>query len=225
MRTAWQQIATSGAAALSLRAIARELGISAPAIYHYVPDRDALVTALVIEAYTSFSDHQHAACDALPEDDSIGRLRATGQAYRQWALEHPQHYQLIFGAPIPGYHAPATVIPAAAQALRPLLGVVETLRRRGRLRPGHVPLPAPGTSAHCTSLQHLDGCAPESLGVALVIWARVHGIVSLELGGQLPPGGFTGGDLHRRELEAIEHEFFGERPPMAGCGHVQEAPA
>lgn len=207
-RAAWQQIATAGASALSLRAIARALSISAPAIYHYFPDRDALVTALIIEAYTSFSDHQRAACVAHGEDDGIGRLRATGLAYRQWALAHPQHYQLIFGAPIPGYHAPPTVIPAAAQALQPLLSAVETLRRLGQLRPADIPQPEPGAGATIAATQRAGGCAIEALGVALLIWSRVHGLVSLELGGQLPPGGITAGDLYQYELAAIERQFI-----------------
>ena len=66
VETAWRQIAESGAASLSLRAIARELGITAPAIYNYYPDRDALVTALIIDAYTSFGDVQYAARDSVP---------------------------------------------------------------------------------------------------------------------------------------------------------------
>src|SRR5512138_1152405 len=104
--TAWKQIAEFGAPALSLRAIARELKISAPAIYNYFPDRDALVTALIIDAYTSFGDWQLEARDAVPEKDMKGRLHAIGMAYRNWALTYPQRYQLIFGTPIPGYEAP-----------------------------------------------------------------------------------------------------------------------
>ena len=104
--TAWKQIAEFGAPALSLRAIARELKISAPAIYNYFPDRDALVTALVIDAFTSFGDSQITARDSLPEEDLIGRFRAIGVAYRNWAHTYPQRYQLLFGTPIPGYETP-----------------------------------------------------------------------------------------------------------------------
>src|SRR6476646_10764581 len=104
--TAWQQIAQFGAPALSLRAIARALRITAPAIYNYYPRRDYLVTALTIDAYTSFGDSQLAARDSIPAADLVGRYLAIGMAYRTWALSHPQHYQLMFGAPIPGYEAP-----------------------------------------------------------------------------------------------------------------------
>ncbi len=76
--TAWKQIAETGAATLSLRSIARELGITAPAIYNYHPDRDALVTALIVDAYTSLGESQQAAIDALPADDQKKRLLRFG---------------------------------------------------------------------------------------------------------------------------------------------------
>src|SRR5512133_1774189 len=104
--TAWKQIAQFGAPALSLRAIARELKITAPAIYNYFPDRDALVTALIVDAFTSFGDWQLEARDSVPESDLRGRMYAIGLAYRNWAHTFPQRYQLIFGTPIPGYEAP-----------------------------------------------------------------------------------------------------------------------
>src|SRR5678815_2267810 len=87
---AWKQISEYGSAALSLRAIARELKITAPAIYNYFPDRDALVTALIIDAYTSFGDSQLEARDAVPASDVSGRMKAIGLAYRAWAHTHPQ---------------------------------------------------------------------------------------------------------------------------------------
>src|SRR5512147_1586509 len=78
--TAWKQIAEFGAAALSLRAIARELKITAPAIYNYFPDRDALVTALIIDAYTSFGDSQITARDTVPAEKMEERIYAVGIA-------------------------------------------------------------------------------------------------------------------------------------------------
>src|SRR5512134_281653 len=132
--TAWKQIAEFGASALSLRAIARELKITAPAIYNYFPNRDALVTALIVDAYTSFGDSQLAARDTLPPEDIPGRLNAIGMAYRAWAHSYPQRYQLIFGTPIPGYEAPLMeVLPSAARSLTALVSVIEQLRVQGKL--------------------------------------------------------------------------------------------
>src|SRR5512145_2228137 len=96
---AWKQIAEHGAPALSLRAIARELKITAPAIYNYFPDRDALVTALIIDTFTSFGDWQLEARASVSEDDLAGRIEAIGLDYRDWAHTFPQRYQLIFGTP------------------------------------------------------------------------------------------------------------------------------
>lgn len=210
MQTAWQQIAEDGAPALSLRAIARTLAITAPAIYNYYPDRDALVTALIIDAYTSFGDAQLAARDALPADDLVGRLHAVGIAYRQWAITYPERYQLIFGTPIPGYVAPSDqVMPVAVRALSALVSVIEVLRLAGRL---HMPnLPA----IHAASLPSLepmglagDDCAAKSLAVAVLIWARVHGLVSLEIGNTIPPFGMDAAMLYACELESIKQQFI-----------------
>src|SRR5687767_7192074 len=138
--TAWKQIAEAGAPALSLRAIARELKITAPAIYNYFPDRDALVTALIIDAYTSFGDWQLEARDSIPSSDMGGRLKAIGLAYRQWAHTYPQRYQLIFGTPIPGYEAPREkTFPSSARSISALFSVVEEIRAAGRLSAASFP--------------------------------------------------------------------------------------
>src|SRR5215208_1610983 len=131
---AWKQTADYGASALSLRAIARELKITAPAIYNYFPDRDALVTALIIDAYTSFGDWQLEARDSVAADDLCEKLSAIGLAYRNWAHTYPQRYQLIFGAPIPGYEAPIEkVFPSSARSIMALFSIVESFRAAGKL--------------------------------------------------------------------------------------------
>ena len=124
--TAWNQIAAYGAPALSLRAIARELKITAPAIYNYFPDRDALVTALIIDAYGSFGDSQLAACDAFPVDDMAGRMKAIGMAYRVWAHTYPQRYQLISEPLFLAMKLPSGGAAPSARSLSALFSVVRT---------------------------------------------------------------------------------------------------
>ena len=209
---AWKQIAEKGASALSLRAIARELGITAPAIYNYFPDRDALVTALIIDAYTSFGDWQLEARDSEPENDLVGQMKAIGVAYRSWAHTHPQRYQLIFGTPIPGYEAPTEqVFPSSARSITALFSVVEGLRAGGKLKVDSYPLVKDEYQIHFEMWRTQIGeVHPLSLFVAMTIWARVHGIVSLELQGNLPPFGASGDDLYLYELNAIAQQFFEE---------------
>ena len=210
--TAWKQIAEYGAPALSLRAIARELNITAPAIYNYYPDRDALVTALIIDAFTSFGDSQLEARDAVPVEDVEGRLRAIGLAYRSWAHAYPQRYQLIFGTPIPGYEAPMMeVLPSSARSISALVSVVEQLRASGRLNATSFPQVKAEYKVSFEMWKTYGGdAALLSLSVAMLIWSRVHGLVSLEIGGNLPPFGTSGDELYLYEMDSIAKQFIKE---------------
>lgn len=215
--TAWRQIAQLGAPALSLRGIARDLNITAPAIYNYYPDRDALVTALIIEAYTSFGDAQLAARDSIPADNLEERMEAIGNAYRRWALTYPERYQLIFGTPIPGYVAPLQqVFPAAARALGALVSVVDALRVAGQLNAPDFPPPHPDFVPAFEKWQQFGGeYHIFSLSIAILIWTRVHGIVSLEIGGQIPPFGPDSAGLYQYEMQSIKKQFFRATTPSA----------
>jgi AcrR family transcriptional regulator len=208
--TAWKQIAEYGAPALSLRAIARELKITAPAIYNYFPDRDALVTALIIDAFTSFGDSQLQARDSIPEADLEGRFRAIGLAYRNWAHAYPQRYQLIFGTPIPGYEGPVQeIFPSSARSIMALFSVVEAFRASGKLAVDTLPTVKKEYQTHFDLWRsHLGEVHPVSHFVAMVIWARVHGIVSLEIQGNLPPFGKSGDELYLYELDSISKQFI-----------------
>ena len=209
--TAWKQIAERGAPALSLRAIARELKITAPAIYNYFPDRDALVTVLIIDALTSFGDSQIEARDAVPEEDSAGRMIAIGLAYRNWAHTHPQRYQLIFGAPLPGYEAPVEeTMPYGARSLSALVGLIEQLRITGKLNVTSFPNVQEEYKVGDEWKTHGGDVDILSLSVAMIIWARVHGIVSLEIQGNLPSLATKGDELYLYELVSIVKQFIKE---------------
>lgn len=103
-----RQLAESGAAALSLRAIARELGMVSSALYRYFPSRDDLLTALIIEAYNAIGEAVEEA--VATGDTPRARWRAAAAAVRHWAIGHPHEYTLLYGSPVPGYQAPQDTI-------------------------------------------------------------------------------------------------------------------
>ena len=207
--TAWNQIEESGAAALSLRSIAQVLGITAPAIYNYYPNRDALVTALIRDAFQSFGDSQLAARDAVPEADLRGRMTALGLAYRSWAHEFPERYGLMFGTPFPGFVLePEQILPVGARALGVLAGVVEAMRKTGLLKATGIPSIMSTCADSFDAWKRYGGdIVEESFALAVLIWAAVHGLVSLELSRNIPPFGPRGDALYRYQLEALKRQF------------------
>ncbi|WP_181783726.1 TetR/AcrR family transcriptional regulator, partial [Pseudonocardia pini] len=103
---------------LSLRAVARDLGMSAQALYHYFPSRDELITALITDGQAAAA--QAVAAGREAGGDRRGRLVGAAVAYRDWAVDQPHVFRLVYGDPIPGYAAPEGG-PTVAGALR--LGV------------------------------------------------------------------------------------------------------
>ena len=209
--TAWVQIQEQGAAGLSLRGIARQLGIAAPSIYHYYPSRDALVTALIVDAFNSLAESQRQALSAAPAKDYPAQLAALGLAYRQWANSQPQRYQLIFGTPIPGYVAPEEVtLPAAAAGFVPLTEALQAAFTAGRL---HVESLAPLTPALGSMLEvwkQYEGRADsEVLYLALVFWSRIHGLMMFEVTGQYPSFITDPGEVYEREVKNVVIQYFG----------------
>lgn len=136
-----RQLAAEGAARLSLRAVARELGMVSSALYRYFPSRDDLLTALIIDAYDSLGEAAEAAHAAAAQEGPRQRWVAVCAAVRRWALAHPHEYALIYGSPVPGYHAPETTVPAAARVGLLLIGIVRDAHRG----PGLADLPLPPT--------------------------------------------------------------------------------
>ena len=207
MDTARRQMAEHGAAAFSLRAIAREMQLTAPALYRYFPNRDELVTALIVEAYNSLADALEAAREAEPVGAHAKRLFAGGIAYREWALAHPQDYALIFGTPIPGYHAPEEQTnPAAKRAMDALIETLVAAWQADQLDPAQeYSKPAPALQKQLAAWKKNFGyTAPtQALHLALVCWSRLHGLTSLELFHQIQPMVTAPADLYRAEVLAL----------------------
>lgn len=179
------QLAAAGAAGLSLRAVARELGLVSSAIYRYFPSRDDLLTALIIDAYDALG----AAAEAAASDsaDVSGRWMALGQAIRSWAVAHPHEYALLYGSPVPGYQAPPDTVPPATRVTAVLAGIVRDAAAAGRLvptPPGATALP-PGLAADCQRLseQLMQGLDGTTVARCLLAWTALFGTVSFELFG------------------------------------------
>lgn len=213
--TAWKQIAEFGAPTLSLRAIARALKITAPAIYNYFPNRDALVTALIVDAFTSLGDAQKKTVEGISASKLEARFTALGLAYRDWAIQYEQRYQLIFGTPIPGYAAPEdTTLPAAAWALVPLMEAIQALYDADQLRVERLPKLTPALKSMLGAWQEFVRNAGSELHIEVlylvyIVWSRVHGLVALELGHQTPSFITDAGEIFRREIESIKQQYLG----------------
>jgi AcrR family transcriptional regulator len=176
---AWKQIEQQSAAQLSLGSIAREMGLTTPALYRYFASRNDLVSALIEDAHISFAQALEKGLADLPLDDHAGRFRALCQDYHQWALSHPQPYSLLFGSPVPGYRLDNEAARAAERSFLILLGVVEAAHQAGKL--------APQTESVSISILHREqqpGPPPAMvIHLALSAWSTIHGITSLELNG------------------------------------------
>ena len=184
-----RQLAREGAPALSLRAITRALGMASSGIYRYFPSRDALLTALIIDAYDALGAAAEAADRGVESDDFGGRWRSVGRAVRGWALEHPHEYALVYGSPVPGYRAPEDTVGPASRVTLALARIVREASEAGSLRPpatGHRLLPLAGAGA--VEARRLADAAFPSVGEetalrALGAWTQLFGMVSFELFG------------------------------------------
>ncbi|MBL8094524.1 MAG: TetR/AcrR family transcriptional regulator [Anaerolineales bacterium] len=187
--SARRQMAAHGTAGLSLRAIARELDVSAPALYRYFPNLDALITALILDGFNALADALEAAERTLPPTEPRAQLRAALLAYRAWALSHPIDFQLIYGNPIPGYVAPAEVtVPAATRQLEILGRITDRAFAAGQivLRRELTEIP-PSVRAQLARIAEPYGTSVEVLHTCMLGWTRIHGAIQLELFGHTPP--------------------------------------
>ncbi|MGV9675598.1 TetR/AcrR family transcriptional regulator [Nocardia sp. NPDC003482] len=177
------QIASSGATSLSLNAIAKRVGMSGPALYRYFASRDELITELVRDAYRGLADAVRAAFDSGAD------VAGLAHTVRDWALRDPHRYFLIYGTPVPGYHAPPDTTAISDEIMTVLLAAYERLPVRA-----------------VTPFAEYLGGAPESAVVrhrALSFWTRVHGVLSLELAGHFAGMDFDPALLFDAEVRTL----------------------
>ena len=184
---ALRQLIQGGAQALSINAIAKELGVSGPALYRYFASRDALLTELITDAYTDLA----AALTAVPR-----RMVDLAHAYRTWAVAHPHRYRLLFAAPLAGYHAHDDGLVAAAQRAMDALFVAA----------GAGAEPPPALAEELRLWAHHRGTGAVEPAVALHAvraWSRLHGFVSLEIDGNFASMGLNPDGFFAAEVDAL----------------------
>ena len=189
-----RQLRISGAQGLSLRAVARELGLASSALYRYFPSRDRLLTELIIDAYDALGERvERAGAPRAPEAPDAAdagvhraRWRARCTAVRAWALAHPHEYALVYGSPVPGYEAPESTIGPASRAPVALLEVLRDAARAGAL---HLPGDALAPDLHEQAARTAELIGMDLPGPVLVrgvaAWTQLLGIVGAELFGHL----------------------------------------
>ena len=181
------QLATEGAGGLSLRAVAREMGMVSSAIYRYFPSRDDLLTALIVDGYNAIGEVAEQADAACPAGEYAGRWLAVCRAVRDWALAHPHEYALVYGSPVPGYQAPQQTIGPAARAATVLGAIISDAWQAGALQPpGICPPPPESFAADAAALRGsvLPGVPDDVIAAALASWTTLFGMISFELFGQ-----------------------------------------
>jgi AcrR family transcriptional regulator len=204
-----RQLAAEGAQRLSLRAVARELGMVSSALYRYFPSRDDLLTGLIIDAYDALGLSAELAAAPRPGAGVRDRWLACCHAVRDWAIAHPHEYALIYGSPVPGYQAPQETVAHAARVAVVFGGLLsdawppdadprETGSQGGRTVTEAAEAaevaemaeqPLPGLLAgqiKALSAAIAPGVAPPAaVARALIAWTQLFGMISFELFGQL----------------------------------------
>lgn len=193
MSAAKAHLAEQGAAGISLRAIARELGMTSSAIYRYVESRDELLTRLIVRAYTDSADRAEEAVSALGAGhDSVERFRTVARALRGWALGSPHEYALIYGSPVPGYHAPGErTIEVGTRIQRLLLEVEDPDRPAASTQETEVFAPVAREVGWAS-----DEFAVAQLRRGMSAWTLVIGAISAEVFEHFGPDPFEDPSAH-----------------------------
>lgn len=188
------RLTSQGPGELSLRAVARDVGMVSSAVYRYFASRDELLTALLIEGYNGLGEAVENADRTITDrHDIAARWSAACRAIRTWSIEHPGDYALLYGSPVPGYAAPQDTIGPATRVVVVLIAIVVDAHTAGAAAP-IAPTAAPddvesSVAAAMEFVQAQDGLdVPFDAEIAmrtLMAWTTVFGTISFELFGHL----------------------------------------
>jgi AcrR family transcriptional regulator len=217
---AGRHLAEHGPAGLSLRAVARDAGMAVSNVYRYFPSRDELLTDLLVRAFDAHADAvEAAAAPHLAAGDPAAALRAAFTAYRRWALERRAEFGLAYGAPVPGYDAPAErTLGPGTRIGGHLIRILAACHDRGLVDEAVVAARlAALTPPVARRLEAMRAELGYAAAVGLIAvgtdsWVRLHGCVSMEVFGQLR---YVAGDddAYFRETLDLELARCGLPPP------------
>jgi AcrR family transcriptional regulator len=201
---ALRQIAESGPAGVSVNAIGRELGVSGPALYRYFRNRDALLTELIVDAYRDLAAALSAAVAESARRAPAARLAALARGYRAWAIAEPHRYGLLFSPPLPGHDAHAErIVAASEEAMAALTGVLAANGGTSGAVPAKPGRRLARQLATWRDRRRQGDLAPAVALRAVTIWARLHGLVALEIGGNFASMGLDADALFEAALPAL----------------------
>jgi AcrR family transcriptional regulator len=223
-QTAREQLGEHGPTGLSLRAVARAMGMTPSALYRYFDSRDALVGELAADAFRSLADALVAGFDSAPAADHVGRWLGVTRAYRAWALEHAVEYTLIFASPVSSqvHTKPGPAEEHMHRSIAVLFRCMSESIADGAVDPsGYAGQLTPELRAKLDAWRD-ETCVPfpaEGLAACLVCWTQLHGFLTLELFGHFPPTlGDLSGLFDQQMLDLLQR--IGCRKPLPFPGTV-----
>ncbi len=181
-----RQLVDHGAAGLSLRAIARDLGMVSSAVYRYVSSRDELLTLLLVDAYSDLADAVNRARDGALADIWSDDVIAIAHAARSWAIAHPARWALLYGSPVPGYHAPPDrTVGVGTRVVGALFDAIAAGISTGDIICTNDAAPHPMSSDFERIRQEFSFSGDDRVvAKCFLLWASVVGAISLEVFGQ-----------------------------------------
>ncbi|MEU8996264.1 TetR/AcrR family transcriptional regulator [Streptomyces caniferus] len=211
---ALQQLAEGGIQAVALTRIAKDMGLSGPALYRYFAGRDDLLGELIRDAYDEVARTMEGV-GARPADGARATLHALADAYRSWAVAQPHRYLLIQGTPVPGYAAPPDTLLRARAVLGPFLKVFAAGVAGEALRPvvDEMAAWARGDDGVADWLARHTGLAPDDAAAATALagtvlaWSQLHGTVGLEVSGQYAGMGHQAQTLLTAQIDVLADSF------------------
>jgi AcrR family transcriptional regulator len=177
-------MAEKGAPGLSLREVAREMGVVSSALYRYFATRDDLLTALIVDAYNDLGEFAEKAVLRVPRSEPRKRMHAAASAIRKWAKTNPNEYALLYGSPVPGYQAPQFTVQPAARVALVLADIVADAWRQSNADSNEDGESALKGVLESRNLDEAMPGVPESVrALSLMVWSQIFGCISFELFG------------------------------------------